>query len=143
MKIIRKRTGYLPEILDLDRDKIQEIFDSGMDKTKLANSIYLISKYPTEKSEKTFNTSIIFPHTNIVQYYNDIYIIKKTMRFRDLPQVEIDDLLKLFKYPDNLKDPLEKKEAKKKEEIIEESKEEVIISKNDTLNSNEIKQENI
>ena len=117
MKIIRKRTGYLPEILDLDKEKIQEIFDSGMDKTKIANSIYLISKYPLEKNEKTYNTSVIFPHTNIVQYYNDVYIIKKTVRFRDLPQVEIDDLLKLFKYPDNVKDPNDKNKPKKVEEI--------------------------
>ena len=43
MKIIKKRIGYYPEILDLDKEEISSIFNSGMDKTKIVNNVYLIS----------------------------------------------------------------------------------------------------
>lgn len=126
MKIIKKRVGYYPEVLDLDKEEIASIFNSGMDKNKIVNNVYLISKYQSEKNDKTFNTSVIYPHTSIVHYYNDIYIIKKGIfGFRDLSQVEIDDILKLMKYPDNLKDPNSKQPAPK----VEEKKEQEVLEK--------------
>ena len=121
MKIIKKRIGYYPEVLDLDKDKIDEIFNSGMDKTNIVGNVYLISRYQLDKNEKTFNTSVIFPHTNIVHYYNDIYIIKKgLLGYRSLMEAEIEDLLGLLKYPDNLKDPVT---DKRKEKVTEEKPE--------------------
>ncbi len=126
MKIIKKRIGYYPEVLDLDKEEIASIFNSGMDNNKIVNNVYLISKYQSEKNEKTFNTSVIYPHTSIVHYYNDIYIIKKGIfGFRDLSQVEIDDILKLMKYPDNLNDPNSKQPAPK----VEEKKEQEVLEK--------------
>ena len=57
MKIIKKRIGYYPEVLDLDKDKIDEIFNSGMDKTNIVGNVYLISRYQLDKNEKTFINS--------------------------------------------------------------------------------------
>ena len=105
----------------MPRNKIAELFDSGMDKVKIYGSEYLISKYQAEKTEKTFNVSIIFPHTNIVHYHNDVYVVKKgILGFKDLSDNEIEMILNLFRYDsDRAKDPSEKK--KKNESSKEEN----------------------
>ncbi len=99
MRIIKKAIGKEPEILELEKTEVYSIFDSGMDRRKLYKSLYIVDRYQRDKSERNFNTSLIFPHTNIVNYYNDIYIIKKGLfRFKDIKRKEIEYILKLFKF---------------------------------------------
>jgi len=108
MRMIKKVRGKDPEVLDLPKDEVFALFYSGMDRKKIYKCYCLVDKFQIVKSEKTFNTSIIFPHTNIENYYNDVYIIKKGLfGVKDIKDKELNELLRLFKY--------EKKEEKKVE----------------------------
>lgn len=99
MKMIKKVRGKAPEVLDIPKSEVDAIFYSGMDRKKIYKCYCLVDKYQIIKNEKTFNTSIIFPHTNIETYYNDVYIIKKGLfGVKGIKDKEIEALLKLFKY---------------------------------------------
>ncbi len=120
MRIVKKAVGKQPEVVDLNKEEAVSIFDSGMDKKKLYKSLYILDKYQRYKDDKTFNTSLIFPHTNIVNFYNDVYIMKKGMfGIKSLKRKEIDCILKLFKF--DTSSIKKEKENKIKEENLEEN----------------------
>ena len=99
MKIVKKVRGKHPELVEMEKDDVISIFDSGMDRRKLFKSYYLVDKYQIEKTEKTFNTSILFPHTTMVHYHNDVYIIKKGLfGIKSITEDEFNELKKLFRY---------------------------------------------
>ena len=146
MKIIKKVAGYHPEVVDLSREEVSGIFNSGMDKQPFFNSLFIVSRYlKQEKTEKTFNTSILFPHMNITHYHNDIYVIKKRIRFMSLNDAEIEDVMKLFKYDtEKAKDPKEaNKPIVKEEKPVEASPVESpsIPTKEDIDNIEEVKED--
>lgn len=90
-----------------------EIFNSGMEKVKLYKSLFVVSKYQADKNEKTFNASIIFPHTNMRHYHNDIYIIKRCiLGFRSIDDGEIEDIMKLIRYDKERSKKYEEKKNK-------------------------------
>ena len=105
MRIIKKAIGKEPEILELEKTEVYSIFDSGLDRRKICKSLYIVDRYQRNKTEQNFNTSLIFPHTNIVNYYNDVYIIKKGLfRFKTLKNKDIALVLRLLKYdPSSIK----------------------------------------
>lgn len=99
MKILKKIRGKDPELVELDKDDVLSIFYSGMDRKKIFRRYYLVDKYQLEKNEKTFNTRVIFPHTNMAEYYNDVYIIKKgIVGVKTINDKEFTKLIRLFKY---------------------------------------------
>ena len=136
MKIIKKIQNHHPEVLDLEKEEIFSIYDSGMEVKKLYKSFYLIERYQNDKNEKTFNTSVVFPHMNITKFYNDVYIIKKGLfGFKDIKDEEIDYLLKLFQYD---KDSVKEKNKPVIEEIKEETQAE--IKQEESINPQEEKE---
>ena len=99
MKIIRKLRGHHPEAIELDKEEVKAIYDSGNDRMKLFKSFYIISKYNRERTEKTLNTSVIIPHLNITHFYGDVYIIKKGLfGVKGIKDSELTYLIALFTY---------------------------------------------
>ncbi len=99
MRIIRKLKGRHPEAVELDKEEVKAIFDSGNDRMKLFKSFYIISKYNKERTEKTLNTSVIIPHLNITHFYGDVFIIKKGLfGVKTIKESEITYLVALFTY---------------------------------------------